>query len=203
MNWVDYTVLGVLAASGLLAFLRGFVREVLGIGAWIGAALVGYAALPISEPFAREWMTHKDLKDLVTPAAFAAVFILALVVLITLSHWIGGLVRNSVLGGLDRTLGLVFGLARGAVLVVLAYIVGGWLVQAERWPEPVLQARTLPLVAQGAAWVGGLAEFLPEKYRPYVPQPPVKETSAAQLMRAAAQGRATGPSPLAKRSAAE
>jgi len=193
MNWVDYTVLGLLAASGLLALLRGFVREVLGVGAWIGAAMVGIAALPTTAPLVREWLPNKDFAPLIDPAAFAGVFLVALVILLVISHWIGTLVRNSVLGGLDRSLGLVFGLARGAVVLVVAYIIAGWLIPTERWPEPVLQARTLPFVAQGAGWAGGLMQFVPEKYRPHIPAlPAAKETSAAALLRAAPVGRAVG-----------
>lgn len=194
MNWVDYTVLGLLAASGLLALLRGFVREILGIGAWIGAAVIGVAAMPQTVPLVQGWVPSKDFAPLVEPAAFAGAFLLALIVLLVISHWIGSLVRNSVLGGLDRTLGLVFGLLRGAVVVVMAFIIGGLLIPPERWPEPVLQARLLPLVAQGAGWAGGLMHYVPEKYRPVIPTlpPPGKETSAAALMRVAPVGQAVG-----------
>lgn len=195
MNWVDYTILGLLAASGLLAFLRGFVREILGVGAWIGAAVAGVVALPHTAPMVKEWLPNKDWAALVEPAAFAGVFILALVILLVISHWIGALVRNSVLGGLDRTLGLVFGLARGAVVVVLAFIIGGWIIPTERWPEPVLQARSLPWVAEGASWAGTLMQHVPEQYRPAIPTlPRAKEATAAALLRAAPVGQA-GPRP--------
>jgi len=187
MNWVDYTVLGVLAASGLLAFLRGCVREVLGLGAWGGAAVAGLWALPYTRPRAKEWIPMPELVD---PAAFAVAFLVALIVLLIVAHWIGVLVRRSVLGGLDRTLGLVFGLARGAALVVFAYVGAGMLVPIERWPEPVLLARSLPLVFRGADW---LVPLVPPAYRPHVyPPPEGKPTTAAALLHANPQGSATG-----------
>jgi uncharacterized membrane protein required for colicin V production len=91
------------------------------------------------------------------------VLLITLVVLLILSRWIGALVRASPIGGVDRSLGLVFGLARGAALVILAYIAAGMVIPLERWPEPVLDARSLYLAYQGAHWV---REKLPVEYRP-------------------------------------
>ena len=92
-------------------------------------------------------------------------------------------------GSIDRTLGVVFGLVRGAALVMVAYIAAGLLVTPERWPEPVLQARALPYAYQGAAWLVGQ---LPPQYRPKVPEPPPgRETRSADLLHVPAQGRAT------------
>src|SRR5271166_3650253 len=190
MTWVDIVVLGVLAISALLAFLRGFVREVLGIGAWVGAVLAAVWAFPFARPQFREWLGAPDLVD---PVTFGAVFIVVLLVLMLLSGWIGALVRRSVLGGLDRTLGLVFGLVRGAALIVLAYIGAGIVVPIERWPDPVLQARTLPLAFRGANWI---VTQLPVEYRPRLyPPPPGRETTAAALLHATPQGRATEAAP--------
>lgn len=207
MNAVDYAVLGVLAVSGLLALLRGFVREILGIGAWIGAAVIALWSVPYVRPHAKQYigqyLPDPALQDY---AGFGAVFVVAVIVLLMISHWIGALVRQSVLGGLDRTLGLLFGLARGAVLVVVAYFAGSFVVPMERWPDMVLQARSLPLAYQGAAW---LAEQIPPDYRPMLHAPPEgKKTEATDLLRANPVGRATGnpapaPSPLGKPAARE
>jgi len=194
MNSVDYAVLGVLAVSGLLALLRGFVREVLGIGAWIGAAVIALAAEPLVRPhvnqYVGQWITDPQLQSY---AGFGAVFLVAVIVLLMISHWIGALVRQSVLGGVDRSLGLVFGLARGAALVVVAYFGASWLIPMDRWPEMVLQARTLPLAFQGAEW---LAAQVPAAYRPMLHEPPKgKEARSGDLLHAAPVGRATGPAP--------
>ena len=50
MTWVDLVALAVLAVSALLAFMRGLVREVLGLGAWIGAGTAAYFGLPLARP---------------------------------------------------------------------------------------------------------------------------------------------------------
>ena len=176
MNTVDLAVLAVLFISALLAFMRGLVREVLGVGAWIGAVAVAATAFHLVQPRFREWIANPDVAD---PVAFGAVFLAALIILSVVANMVGGIVRLSMLSGLDRTLGLAFGLARGAGLVAAAYILGGMVMATDRWPEPVLQARSLPYAYQGAAWAIG---FVPPEYRPTIyPPPPAHDTKAAGL----------------------
>jgi membrane protein required for colicin V production len=185
LNWVDILVLVVIAASAMLAFMRGLVREVMGIGAWVGAAIVALWGGPELQPRMLEW-TGKP--DFAAPLAYAAVFVGALILLSIVAGMIGGVVRGSMLGGIDRTLGVLFGLVRGTALVVVAYIAGGLLVTPDRWPDPVLHARSLPYAYQGAAWLVGQ---LPQQYRPKVPEPPTgREARAVDLLHVPAQGRA-------------
>ncbi len=184
MNWVDLIVIGVIAVSALLAFMRGFVREVLGIGAWIGAAFFAVWAGPFVEPRFLRWVGP----DFGKPAALAAMFLLALIVLSAVSSMVGGVVRMSLLGGVDRTLGVVFGLLRGAALIAFAYIAAGWVVTAAQWPPAVQDARSLPYAYAAAEFAVGL---LPREYRPSVVPPPAgRETRADELLRALPQGKA-------------
>ena len=190
MTWVDLVALAVLAVSALLAFMRGLVREVLGIGAWIGAGAAAYFGLPLARPQAEAWFGHAYWVD---PATFAAIFVVTLIVLMIVAHVIGRAVRTSPLGGLDRTLGLLFGLARGAILVIFAYILAGWVVPPAQWPEPVLHARAMQLAYSGATWTRSL---LPAGFRPSVLAPPTGRTATEEdLLRATPQGRATGKPP--------
>jgi len=184
VNWVDWIVIGVVALSAVLAFMRGFVREVLGIGAWIGA---GFFAVWAS-PFVTDRFMHWVGPDYGRFAALGAMFLVALIVLSVVSGIVGGIVRLSVLGGVDRTLGMVFGLLRGAALVAFAYIAAGWVVTTEQWPTAVREARTLPFAYQAAEIGVGL---LPQAYRPsVVPPPRQRETRADDLLHALPQGRA-------------
>jgi membrane protein required for colicin V production len=191
MTWVDLAVLGVLAISALLAFMRGLVREVLGIGAWIGAGAVAVKGLPLARNIVRNWISTPEWVD---PVSFAAIFLVALIVLSLIARAISRSVRGSALGGVDRTLGLVFGLARGAALVILAYIMGGMAVSTDYWPDPVLEARFLEPVFEGARWV---ALQVPPEFRPRVyPPRSGRQTTADALLQAIPQGRATGKPPV-------
>jgi membrane protein required for colicin V production len=186
MTWVDLVVLAILAVSALLAFMRGLVREVLGLAAWVGAIFVGYWALPQTRPRFEHWL---GVSPWVAPIAFAVVFIVSLILLLLVSRWISALVRASPIGGLDRTLGLVFGLLRGAALAIIAYIGAGMVVPVVRWPEPVLQSESVWPVYLGARWV---VDQLPAEIRPgEVSAPPRgRDTAAADLLQATPQGRA-------------
>jgi membrane protein required for colicin V production len=188
MTWVDLVVLAVLAVSGLLAFMRGFVRESLGLAAWIGAIAAAVRGLPLLRPRLTEWMHSSPWID---PVGFVVIFLVSLIVLLLVARFIGRAVRNSPLGGLDRTLGLVFGLVRGAVLVIIAYIGAGMVVPVNQWPEPVQQARLLWPAFIGARWT---VQQLPSDYRPrlYAP-PPGRATTAQALLQPTPQGSAIGP----------
>lgn len=185
MTWVDGVVLAVLLISAGLAYFRGFVREVLGVGAWAGALVLAILLEPQVQPLAAQYVQPPWLA---TGVAIGAVFLVVLLVLKILIAWLAGKVQRSVLGGVDRALGLVFGLARGAFVVVLAYIVAGLVLPAaDRWPDSVRQARSLPLAADGASW---LVAQLPADFRPRLPEGAGRQDPTMdQLLRPPARSR--------------
>lgn len=188
MTWFDLAMLAVLAVSALLAFYRGFVREVMGVGAWVGAIVVAFWFAPYVEPRFEQWIKAKEFAD---PAAIAAVFIIALIVFSVVSGWVGALVRGSALGGVDRTLGIVFGLARGAALLIICYVLAGLVTTPQDWPEPIRDARLLPYVYEGAQQA---VELLPDGYHPHLMAPPSNKTpSLNDLLQPAPKGSALSP----------
>lgn len=167
MTWVDGVLAGVVVISAAVAFFRGLVREVLSLGAWAGAAAAAFFARPYLLPHVGAWIDTEWIADAV---GAGAVFLVVLVVLKLLTNAIADRVQDSSLGGLDRVLGLVFGAARGAVLAVLAYIMAGMFApETATWPDAVKQARSLPIVAEGARLA---VERVPEAYRPRLVAPP-------------------------------
>jgi membrane protein required for colicin V production len=188
MNMVDLLVMAVVGVSALLGLSRGLVREILGLGSWLTAGYAAYRLGPSIMPMTRQAIGNPDIAD---PAAYAITFVAILILLSLLANLVGRLVQLSALGGLDRTLGLVFGILRGALVLVAAYIPLALMLPPEKWPPAVLQARSLPWIYAGAVWA---ADKLPPDYRPRVAPPPDgKPTVAADLMHATPEGRALGP----------
>lgn len=144
---LDIVLIVVVLLSGLLALLRGFVHEVLSFGAWIGAALVALYAFPYAQPHARELISVPVIADI---AAGVLIFLVALIILVLLAKALASGVQKSGLSALDRSLGLVFGLVRGAAIVSLAWLIFTWLVPENEHPTWVKEARALPLVKDGA-----------------------------------------------------
>jgi membrane protein required for colicin V production len=188
MTWVDGAAIGIVVLSALFSLVRGFVREVLGVGAWVGAALAALSGYKYVQPYVASVVTAKNF---VVPLSAAIVFIAVLILLSILSAWIGGLVRDSALSSLDRSLGIVFGVVRGGVIVCLVYIgLSLFLVPAE-WPTPVTNARFLPYAHAGAAM---LVSLLPPDYQPKVQALPVAGApSANTLMQEPVSGSALTP----------
>ena len=129
---VDAIVAVTIILSAILAYSRGFVREGLAIVGWIAAAVVAYSFADAARPLIAQLpVVNKFLADsceLATIGGFAAVFALALVVFSILTPLFAAMVQRSALGGLDQGLGFLFGVARGAILVAVAFVVYDRLV---------------------------------------------------------------------------
>jgi membrane protein required for colicin V production len=155
VNFVDIVVLAVVALSTLLALGRGFVKEVLSVLGWIGAAIATFVIffyVPPVREFARAQITEPVIADIV---AAVALFTISLFVLGMLNHYISSRVQGSALGPLDKSLGLVFGLVRGVVVVALAHMaMTDWLLpNRQDRPEVINQARTEPYVEMAANYI--------------------------------------------------
>ena len=124
---IDGVVALIVVISALLAYGRGFVRELMAIVGWVAAAVLGFMFAPTVEPLVREIPTVGpylgDNCELSIIGAFAIVFAVALIVVSLFTPLFSSLVQRSVLGGLDQALGFVFGVARGILLVAIAFFV--------------------------------------------------------------------------------
>lgn len=143
----DIVIVVILIISGLLAYFRGLVREVLSLATWIGAALAAYYSFPYVQPYTRDLIEVKGIADAVTGVAL---FVAALLILTLLNHVISGRVKDSALGTVDRGLGFLFGVARGALLVCVAYIVATWFWEEDDLHALVGQPQAMPYVQDGA-----------------------------------------------------
>lgn len=140
---MDFTVVdagvGVVALlSGILAYSRGFTRELFAIAGWALAAVAAFFLAPQLEPLIREapvvgtFLATSCVISMIT--AFTIVVAIALLILSMFTPLISGLVLESVLGPLDRVLGFVFGIARGLLLIVIVFLIYTNFSGAEAWP---------------------------------------------------------------------
>lgn len=124
---VDAVVAVVILISAILAYSRGLVREILAILGWVAAAVAAFYLTPMAEPLVREIPVINeflaDSCELSVIAAFVAVFVLALILIAILIPLFSGAVQRSSVSGVDQALGFLFGVLRGALLVVVALIV--------------------------------------------------------------------------------
>lgn len=147
MHWIDILVIATLLISGAFAYARGFVHEVLSIAGWAGAAFATIYGTPVLKHFTRQFIETPFIADLVTGIL---VFIVTLAVLSIITRQISKGVKESALGALDRALGFLFGLLRGAIIVSLVWIGYEWFVPPKEQPEWIFEARTIPMVVRGA-----------------------------------------------------
>jgi len=144
----DLAVLVIVGLAAVGGLLRGFVHEVLALGAWIAAIAAIYF---LHEPLTS--MLTEFFEDNQTNAGLLAFVLLLLVpyaVMKLIARWAGGKSRNSVLGQIDRMLGMGFGVVKGAILVVLSFSIlalgydMAW--GAEGRPDWIKLARSYPFV---------------------------------------------------------
>ncbi len=137
MIWVDYALLVVITLSALFSLLRGFVREAISLFGWILAFWVG---LSFSHPAAVYLEAYIDIPSVRLAAAFFALF-LSVLLLTAIANFIAGkLVDKTGISGTDRVLGMVFGAARGAVIVAVLVLFAGLtaLPQDPWWKDALL-----------------------------------------------------------------
>src|SRR3546814_3145097 len=131
INLADLIVIVVLLLSGFFAFVRGFVHEVLAVASWVGAAFVTLYAYPLVQPWLLGVITVEFIASLLTGVGL---FLITLVLFSVLTRMLSNRIQQSSLGALDRSLGLLFGFARGAVIVVLAWLALGYMVAEDQRP---------------------------------------------------------------------
>ena len=139
----DGIVIGVTLFSAVLAMVRGFSREVLSIASWGGSAAAAYYLYPLLLPYA---LKYTDDTKIAVAGSAGVVFVLALIVISFITMRIADFIIDSRIGALDRTLGFLFGAARGILLLVVAVAFWNWLVDASHRPEWVNNAKSKPFL---------------------------------------------------------
>lgn len=155
-NWIDYTILAVVVLSTLISYARGFVREAISLIVWIAAIWIAYN---YCEGFAQTVLTMMDIG---TPRIVVAFMILLIAVLLFggfINYALSHAINKTGLSGVDRILGMVFGFARGILLVAVAILA----IQVTQIPKlPTWQqAQLIPQFTGITVWLGS---FVPAEF---------------------------------------
>lgn len=152
---LDLFVIVVVGLSALLAMFRGMSREALTLGAWLGAAAAAWFGWPQVAPLLQPYLADETLR---TAAAIGIAFVVPLVVFMIIAGILASLIENSFLAPVDRGLGIVFGVLRGGVLVLVTYLILLFIFPGER-PSWIREAQFRPLLDQG---LGAARSFAPD-----------------------------------------
>jgi membrane protein required for colicin V production len=159
--YLDIFLIVVMLISGLLAMVRGFMREVMSIAAWGAAATAALYAFPRLLPLATQYFSSWNewaIKGITLGGVFLATLIIVSVITVRISDKI----LDSRIGALDRTLGFLFGLARGLIIVVVAFIFFDWLVPQKSQPDAVRNAKSRVVLQSTGQWLMSLLPDDPE-----------------------------------------
>ena len=167
MNWADWAIIGILALSSGIGLIRGLVKEALSLAVWVAAVIIAKTFSPQLAVLLSNAIETPSLREL---AAFAVLFVLTLILGAMANYLVGALVKITGLSGTDRLLGLLFGVVRGFIIVMMIIvflpailpvdqdpwwqqsILVGHLLQFESWASELFSA-----VAASAAGLFGSA----------------------------------------------
>lgn len=156
---LDLIVIAVMLVSGLLAMVRGFLREVFSIMSWIAAAGATAYFYHRLLPVTKQYISQDTVALAVT---VAILFLGTLFIVAVISARLSDLVLDSRIGALDRTLGFLFGLARGLLVMVVAFLFFNWLVPEKNQPAWALNAKSRPVLQNTGNWLVSLLPDDPE-----------------------------------------
>jgi membrane protein required for colicin V production len=155
LNIFDIIVVSIMFLSCLFAFFRGFVSEVLSLGAWIGAGLVTIYFFPT---VAEKLEPHFKSEVVAAGVGTLGIYILALLGFSLFNRVINQFLKSgNDVGLLDNAMGLVFGAARGAFIVSIGYLLMMFVIGENETPNWLYQAKTRPYVKDGAAMIANAA----------------------------------------------
>ena len=156
---VDYSVVFVLFISAVFSTLRGMTREFLGLLGWIVSVMAANYAKPLLEDPISDLINADGLN---AALAWGLPFATTVIIWFLLASLLSPGLTRAGLGSLDRWLGVFFGMARGYLLVLFAFIGAVLALEGENnLPATIQNAQSTPLFSHSAEH---FASFLPDDY---------------------------------------
>jgi len=121
-TWIDFVLLGIIALSAVISLFRGFIREALALVGWVAAVWI---SITFSQQLANLFVGSIELPSMRLALAYVLLFVGTLVMTGLVVWLIGLLVEKTGLSGTDRLLGMIFGLARGGIIVAIMVLLAG------------------------------------------------------------------------------
>lgn len=156
LNVADYTIVSVIFISTLISLFRGFLKECVSLGVWIVGFWVAIKFNDVVGGALESCIVNGHIRKV---ASFAGIFLLVLILGSIFNYILSLVVAKSGLSGADRLLGMIFGGARGILLVavVLLLISSTSFAEDEWWKKSVF----IPQLHGLIEW---LQAFLPQKF---------------------------------------
>lgn len=120
--WIDIVILALIALSAILSLFRGFVKEALALATWLVALWIAIAFYEDLAAWLSQWIELVSAQKI---TAFAILFVVTLLIGAAINFLAGKLVSKTGMSGTDKMLGIVFGVARGGVIVAILVLLAG------------------------------------------------------------------------------
>ena len=147
---IDLGILAILGVSGLLAYSRGLAREMVTLVALALAAMATYYLFPLTVTSAQDFI---ESDEIAAGATIAVLFLGVLVAALVVGQSFARRINSSEAGSFDRWLGLLFGLVRGGLIVVLLFMLVSFALPGGEVNSAMQTARLLPLIENAAEWL--------------------------------------------------
>ncbi|MBU15369.1 MAG: colicin V production CvpA [Gammaproteobacteria bacterium] len=159
LNQIDTVIIIVVAISSAFGLWRGLVKELLSLLSWIAALLV---ARVYGEPLARLLVNMIESESIRYVTAFVLLFVMVIIIGTLINHFVAKLLTVTGFKFLDRLLGVVFGLARGTVIVlVILFISNVFVSETEWWQESTLIPYGMVMIEESLIFIGDMNSVSP------------------------------------------
>lgn len=155
INMFDLGVLIIVGLSALLSFFRGFVREVLSLAAWVVASIVTLRLLPAASAYVKPQVKSEVIANGI--ASVGVFFITLILMSIAISLFMKAVKPGDKVGLFDNLLGLAFGVARGLLIVAIAYFVMSVVLVEKDYPDWVKHSMSKPYIEEISKTIGRIA----------------------------------------------
>ena len=151
MSWLDLVIIGVIALSALISLIRGFVKESISLVTWIVAGVLAFRYFSPMASLLEPFVNSPTVRNI---AGFAILFVVTLIIGAVINFIMSQLVSKTGLSGTDKALGVVFGAARGVLIVTMIVLLASLtpMPSAEWWQD----SASVGFFQHIAEWIKGI-----------------------------------------------